>query len=302
MGDGGGAQTGLVGEHAPGEAVLHGQHDGVAKDAAAHGLKAEGAGEDGAQHAGDVGNAHEDDHNARRHIEHGHEGDQQGGDLTDALYAADDHNGHHHGKDDAACQGGNAEQAVESAGDLAGLGDVADAEGGQAAQDGEDDGQPLPVFAQAVLNVVHRAALMDALPVGVAELHGQGNLGVFGAHAEEGGHPHPEHGARSADKDSPGNAGDVAGAHGARQGGGHRLEGGQVAAVVALALFAEQGAHGVPHDIAEPADLDPAGAEGEEHAGAHQQDQHDGAPDEVVDLAVDQRDSLKESFHRSSLL
>ena len=103
---------------------------------------------------------------------------------------------------------------------------------------------------------------MDAAPVGVPEFQGQGDLGVFGAHAEEGGHPHPEHGSRSANKDGPGDAGDVAGAYGGGQGGGHGLERRHRALAGLLPL--EHLAHGVLHGVAEVEELYAAVADGQE--------------------------------------
>ena len=294
VGDGGGAQTGLVGEHAAGKAVLHRQHDGVAENAAADGPKAESVAEDGAEGRRKLGNAHDDQDDTSQNVENSHKGNQVGGHLADTLNTAQNDDGDQNGKDDTDDQADrfdllgirNACQTHDGAGDLAGLGNVADAEGGQTAQDGEDDRQPLPVLAQAVFNVVHGAALVDAVLIRIAELHGQGDLGVLGAHAEEGGYPHPEHSARAAHKDRAGNAGDVAGAHGAGQGGGHRLEGGQVAAVI-LVLLLEQGSDGVFHDVAEFAHLNAAGTHRQEDTGADQEHQHDGAPGKAVDGAVD---------------
>ena len=285
MGDGSGTQTGLVGEDAAGEALTHGDHDGVAKDTAAHSLKAECGSEDGAESSGDVRGAQDDDADTGGHVEHGHEGNQERGDLADALGTAQNHDADDDGQQHAGELRLQAEQAVHGAGDLAGLSDVADTEGGQTAQNGEDDSQGLPALAQTVLDVVHGAALIDTLGVLLAELHGQDDLGVLGAHTEESGDPHPEHGAGAAHEDGAGDAGDVAGADGTGQSGTDCLEGAQVFAGV-IFLLGEQGTQSVLHDEAEPADLDPAGAEGQEDAGADQKRQHDGAPHETVDGRV----------------
>ena len=141
-----------------------------------------------------------------------------------------------------------------------------------------------------------RPPLVDAALVGIPEFHGQGDLRILGAHAEEGGHPHPEHGPGAAGEDGAGDTGDVARAHRARQGGGHRLEGGQVVPVL-LILLLEEASQGAAHDVAEFAHLEEAGARAEQHAGAHQQHQHDGAPGKGVDLTVDGSDSRDEIFH-----
>ena len=140
---GGGPQARLVGEDAPGEALAHGLHDDVAEHAAAHRLKAEGTLENGGQGGGDLGDAQGDYRHAGHNVEDGHEGHQIGGHLTDALHAADDHDGGEDGQDNAGPQGGQAHQGLHGAGDLGGLGDIADAEAGDAAQQGEQHRQPL---------------------------------------------------------------------------------------------------------------------------------------------------------------
>ena len=296
VGHGRRAEAGLVGEHAPGKAVLHGQHDGIAEDAASHCLEAEGALDDQHQGRGDLGDAQEDDQDAGRDVEHGHHRHQIGGDRADTLDAADQHEAHQHCQDDAGHQLVETEEVLQGRGDLGALGDVADAEAGQPAEDREDDGQPFPALAQAVFNIVHGTAVIDALLVGLPILDGQGDLGVLGAHAEESGDPHPEHGAGTAGKERSGDAGDVAGADGARQRGGDGLERGEVAAVV-LILLLEELAHGVFHDPAEVAGLDEAAADGQIHARAHQKKQHDRAPGEAVEDAIDGGDGFDECFH-----
>ena len=299
MGDGGGAQTGFIGEHTAGHALTHSHHHGIAENAAAHGFEAECALEDLDEHGGDIGDTHDDDRDAGQDIKDGHEGHHIGGDLTDALNAADDHDGHDDSQNNTGDQGIQAHQTLHGAGDLAGLGDVADAEGGQTAQNGEDHSQPLPVFSQTVFDIVHGAALVDALIVGGAEFQGKGDLGVFGAHAEESGEPHPEHSAGTADENGAGNTGDITGTYGGGHGSGHSLEGREVGAVI-LAGFLEKLSDGVPHDITEFGDLDAAGADREENTAAYQQDQHDGTPGEGVQHAVDVFDDLDQFLHTNT--
>ena len=290
MGDRRGAETGLVGEDAAGKALLHGHHDGVAEDAAADALEGEGTGKDLAEDRGDVADAHDDNHDAGQDVENRHEGHQERGDLADALDAAEGNEGDDHGDQDAGDQRGDAEEIAQSTGDLTALGDVADAEGGKAAQEAEDNRHPAPVLADAVFDVVHRAAVVDAIFVLDAVLHGQNDLGILGDHAEEGCHPHPEDRAGAARKDGARDTGDVAGADRAGEGRRHGLKGRDVRAVVLRFFFLKQGADRVFQDPAEVRHLQPVDADRQIDAGPHQQQKHQGAPCEAVDSGVDSLD------------
>ena len=78
--------------------------------------------------------------------------------------------------------------------------------------------------AQAVFDIVHRAA--DPLPGGAAlpVVDCQRDLGKFSTHAQDRRTPHPEHRARAANGDSARNTRNVAGTHRARQRRAHRLK------------------------------------------------------------------------------
>ena len=119
----------------------------VAEDASADALEGESTGKDLAEDRRDVADAHDDDHDAGQDIENRHEGHHERGDLADALDAAEGNEGDDHGDQDAGDQRGDAEEIVQGTGDLTALGDVADAEGGKAAQETENDRHPAPVFA-----------------------------------------------------------------------------------------------------------------------------------------------------------
>ena len=290
-----GAQAGLVGEHAalhaPGDAQEHGAA-GTAGDAGGGEGAHKDVMEDGGQGVGVVDNHHQggDD------VDQSHHGDQLLGDGAQALDAAEEDHGGEGGQGDAQHQvhdllGLLAEagleghdHVVDGGDDVAHLHGVADAEGSQGGEDTEQDAQPLPVLAQAVLDVVHGAAHPVAVLVPLTELHGQGNLGVLGTHTDEGSDPQPEDGAGAAQGDGGGDTGDVAGAHGACQGGGHGLEGGHL--TLAGCGFVEDLADGVLHGVAELAELHATGAQGHQDARAHQQDQHGNAPYESVDRTV----------------
>ena len=237
-----------------------------------------------------------EDHDKTCHdIHRGHEGDQLLRDRPQALDAAEDDDGHQHRQDDAKHQvdGGLAgelgveghDDGVDGADDVAHLHRVADAEGGQGGEDGEDDRQPLPVLAHAVLDVVHGAAYPVAHRVSLTVLDGQHDFRVLGAHADEGGDPQPEEGARAAQHQGGGDAGDVAGAHRGGLGGGHGLEGGHLP--LAGLHLGEDLAAGVLHGVAEFPELETRGHAGEDDARAHQQDQHGKSPHHAVDRTID---------------
>ena len=76
----------------------------------------------------------------------------------------------------------------------------------------EDYGKPFPFFAEAVLDVVHRPADKISFVVLFPIMNGEDDFCVFGAHAKQGGNPHPEDRTRTADGDGSCHAGDIAGA------------------------------------------------------------------------------------------
>ena len=301
MGDGRGTQTGLIGEDAAGHALLHGGEHG-ADHAAGDGRRAECAPEDHAEHAGHVFDVDGDHAQAQHHIEQRHEGNQALGHAADALDAAQQHQAHQEGDQDADAQvdgldsalGSQAEageRGVDGGDDGVDLGGVAGAEHCQCAQCGEHAAQPHPLLAQTVLDEVHRAAHPVALGVALAVVHGQRDLHQLGAHAQQRGDPHPEHCAGAADGDCARHARDVAGAHGGGKCGAHRLEGGDGALGGLAAL--EDAADGLAHGRAEPANLDAAGAQREVQAHADDQDHGGYAPDEVVHGLVDVGDEVQ---------
>ena len=144
---------------------------------------------------------------------------------------------------------------------------------------GEDDDHreddPQPTLFQGRLHVVGGAAEVGA--VGILPLiHlGQRGLDEGGGPAQDGGDPHPKHGAVTAHTDGGGDADDVAGTH-PGSGGDHQCaEGGD--APLGLGLFRHH-----PEGLAQQADLHELAAEGEEKAGT---DQQKGDPGHVQDPA-----------------
>ena len=101
-----------------------------------------------------------------------------------------------------------------------GLDTVTNPEAGNHAEYRKGDGQPMPVLAQAILDVIHGAS--HVLPGGIffPEVHGKHRFGVFGGHAHQGNQPHPYQCAGAAGVDGGGDADNITGANGGGEGGG----------------------------------------------------------------------------------
>lgn len=92
----------------------------------------------------------------------------------------------------------------------------------------------------------------------------QNDLGILGAHAEQGSQPQPEHSAVTAHGGGLRCTDDITGAHRGRQGSGHSLSGRNRAFSGLLLL--EDLTNGILHGMAEMAELDAAVADGQERA------------------------------------
>ena len=183
-------------------------------------------------------------------------------------------------------------------GDVAHLHRIADTEGSQAAKHTKDDAQPLPVLAKTILDIVHGAADPVAVGVLLTELDAQQHLGVLGGHAQQGGNPQPEDGARAAQGDGGSDAGDVAGAHGGGQGGGQGLEGRNLA-LLGLVLV-KHFADGVLHGVAKLPELEALEAHSEDDARAHEQHQCGDTPYDAVQPTVTGRNCAHNLIHTLS--
>ena len=163
--------------------------------------------------------------------------------------------------------------------DGVGLNHGADAEAGYHAEQGEGRGQPCPVFAQTVLDEVHGPAHPVAGGGLFTKMHGEQHFGKFGHHAHQGGHPHPEQRARSAQGNGRSHAHNVAGADVRRQGGHQRVPGGDFA-MLGLVLASLPQASVGPTPVTEGEKTQP---DGQIQARAHQHDQHDRTPYHIAD-------------------
>ena len=165
------------------------------------------------------------------------------------------------------------------------LRNVADAECRDRAEDGEHAAEPLPLRAEAVFDVVHRAAAPVALFVALAVLDGQRHLGELRHHAEKRRDPHPEHRARAAEDDRARDARDVARTDGGSKGRGHSLQGCDLA--FARLTLLKNSADGVFPPVADLGKLDKAYGDAQIYARSHEQHQHHRPPHKAVDGFVD---------------
>jgi hypothetical protein len=188
--------------------------------------------------------------------------------------------------DDAAVNtcgigGEGAHRGRDDARDRVALRHVADAERGEGSEEGEGNGEPFPVFAEPVRDVVHRAAGPFALRVPLAVPDRENDLAVFRAHAEEGRDPHPEDGSRPAERDGSGDSGYVAGSDRRGEGRGHGLEGGD-RSLVARLLSREGLSDRVLHGPAEMPELDRAGSAKNPYADSENQGDRGDAPYDAI--------------------
>ena len=269
-----GAHAGLIGEEAPLGALADGGLDGVSESAANDGLGLEGIAEDHGEGGGDVLEAG-DEHGQAAHQEDGrHDRDQLFSDGGQPLDAAQEDEGTDDHQNDAHDPGGDAESGLEGGADGVGLDHAAHKAQGQDDGHGEEAGQELAEGAfEGGGDVVDGPAVNGALVIHHPGLDGEGGLGVDGGHAEEGEDPHPEDGAGAPGEDGAGCAHDVAGAHLGGDSGGQSLEGAHAAVV----LIAEklQISEDLPHALAEAADLNEAGLDGEPQSHSGQQNYQD---------------------------
>ena len=183
---------------------------------------------------------------------------------------------------------------VQGADDGVDLRHIADAEGSDGCENAKQNADPLPVLAETVFDVVHRAADPVALCVALAVLDGQRDLGILDHHAEQRRQPQPEHCTVAAEGDGLRGADDIAGADRRSQGRCDSLQRRDRASACLLLL--EHLADRVFHRIAEPRELDPAIADGQIQAA------DDGTWQENIqpcDRVQGSREEIDDSFHSS---
>ncbi|MNE07986.1 hypothetical protein D3C80_1006280 [compost metagenome] len=255
------AQAGFVGEHT----TLHTHDDGAAQQAAKRRVEAEGALEDGFQHGWHVLDLGADHVQGHADVGQGLDRYQQVRNRGDTLDTTDEHQAEQGGQGDAGVLRFEAESVLQRVGHGVGLQAVEGEAVGHQQQDREHHCHPAQL--QAVLDVVGRAATVQAVAVAPLVDLGQGALEKAAGHAHQRGYPHPEHRARAAEGHGDADTGDVTGTDTAGQAQHQRLERAQLAGLAAQG-FLEDAEH-----VAEMAELDETGAQGE--IAAESDDKHD---------------------------
>ena len=246
--------------------------------------------------AAPVGNNH---HHRAEHIHQRHHGHQPGGNRANALDTAKQHHSHNHCHQQANGQTGHRnglshhcnhsctgiapegiDGGIDGGGNGIDLGHITGSDGSNGCQKAENHGQPGPIFAKAVLDVIHGTAHIVTLGVALPVMDGKNHLGIFGHHAEQGAEPHPEHCPRAAQSDGAGNTGNIAGTHGCRQRSGHSLKGGNL--TMGCLFLSENPAGSLLHNMAEFGKLDKADLAAEVNSGTHQKHQHPRAPGYII--------------------
>ena len=241
VGDRGRALACLVGEKPSLHAVHQGNQEGSDAGAGHARRRVERFAEDESKGRQHVRRVQDDYDECPGHVDHRHDGSEHSRNAPDPRNAAQDHRGYHAGGNQAGGPRGHAEMGRHAVGHGVGLYAVARKEGGETQNKREEDGHPLPLRPQAPLDVVHRPARDGARPLAFLFLYpeplGKGNLGVLGRHAQKGGDPHPEKGARASPVNCEGHAGDVADADGCRKRCGQGLKVGDIAGVVGVVIL-----------------------------------------------------------------
>ena len=277
-GNGRRTEAGFVGEHAAGDTILHGHHNGGTSKSADCCRTGKSGFKNQSDSGGNAIKIHGDKPHADGDIHDRHKGNDLGGNFGNALQATDGDGGNQN-REYSTCEHlGQAKGNFRTIHNGVDLREGADTEicyedGGS----GEERSQRLILFAHALTDVVHGATGDIALGIRAAVLNGQQAFGVLGSHAEEGGHPHPEDSAGATDFHSCCHADDITCADCSSQCHTKGLEAGNIAFAVILG-FENQG-----ESLGQAYNLQKFQAQGQVDACAHQQGNQRRPPHEGVD-------------------
>ena len=283
VGDGGGAAAGLVGECAAGRALTQSQRKRRTGQTADGGHRSERIFEDRGEGLRDEADVDDDDAECADNIDQAHGRGDLFAELADALDAADQDDAADGSGGDCHDPGGNMEGALQRSRHGIGLRKGCSAETAEDDGNGEEDRQRLPLLTHAALDVVHRAAVVDAVFTLDAVVLAEGDLDALGHHAEQGDDPHPEHSARAADDHCRRDARNICGADTAGQRGADGLQRSERALVTGstAALF-EHFTGSVFQNISHFADLEELCADAVQQTDNAQKDQYGCAPEDVA--------------------
>ena len=158
-------------------------------------------------------------------------------------------------------------------GDGISLNGVADAKRGDGGKEGEEHSEPLP--SQSTLEGIHRSTEHLSFLGLHTILNGQQSLGILGRDTKHTREPAPKHGTRTSKGNGCGNTHDITRADGGGKGRGKRSKLRHIARSIGILLHREM-------DSLEDETLGKAQADGEEHVGAKEQDNHGPAPKQAA--------------------
>ena len=295
MGNGAGTKACLVGENTPGNALLHADKE-AANDTAGNSSGVKCTLEDGCKDSGNLIHLQRNQAHTQHNVQQRHHRHQLLGDPADTLDTADEDQRHDDTDEDADDQIAARsavrrqqtvvdQRRIDGSGDGIDLGGIAGTEDGTNAEESIHVCQPHPLFTQTVLDVIHGAAHPVALGIALPVVDCQGHFRELGAHAQQSGNPHPEHGTRAADGNGARHAGDVAGTDSGRQSGTDRLE--RCQGTVSSFLLLEHTAHGILQSVAKFTDLQETGTHCQIQANTDDTGHCRNAPDKAVQGIVD---------------
>ena len=299
-----GAQARLVGKDAAGDAAPH-THEHGTDHTARKGPGIKGSRKDRSENTGNPADMHEDYTQSQENIKNRHKGHQLFREAADPPDPSQKDPAHTQGQHNAQHQVDHSQapglqdvivdkDRVDGRHDRIDLGGIARPEDSDGPEDRKEDRKKMPFLRQAVFNKVHGSA--DPVPLGVAlaEMDRQDHLGVFRAHAQQGGDPHPEDRAGPPDRDRARHAGDIARADRSSQRRTDRLEG-RHGALLRL-FFIKDLSQRLPDRIDKAPDLDKTRTDTQVEADADDADHGGDSPDKAVDFAVNAADKFKHIF------
>ena len=227
----GAAQACFVGEYATFDA----HHNRAADQAAKHRVHAEGTFDDVAEHGWHLVKLQHDHVQGHGDVGEGFDRHQQVGHRGDAFDTADEHQAQQHGDGKPGVVDLEPERVLQRVRHGVGL----QAHEGKSEGDQQQNCHQFthPRFAQPVLHIEGRTAAQLAFGIAAFVQLAQRAFDQAAGHADQRGHPHPEHGAGAAEGHGNADAGDVARAHAARQAQHQCLKRAQLTGAAAQAVF-----------------------------------------------------------------
>ena len=130
--------------------------------------------------------------------------------MGDATYAAKDDKEGGYRKDETYAATAHPHRIAQSVTEGVALNHLIGNTEGDSDKHGEEHSHPFAM--EAALHIIGWSAIKRLLATALVEL-GQSGLHKSGGRSEHGHHPHPEHSARSANKDGGGYTSQIAGTH-----------------------------------------------------------------------------------------